>query len=363
VADDRNIHWTNDEALLERYVMGRVSAEDSAALGEHLSGCPECREIVRAEQQIIAGIRRVGRDELKQRLAQRVGRSSAGTMSAWYRVAGIAAAIILLVTIGIYSDWFSGGRVQQSMSPALTDSSTPKHEQKLPGVMEGSKGPGQMPYADGRKEKKEAAQGAEEERIKGAEMEQRKALQIERGNPQNVDVAHAARPDNLPMNQTKDEKVLSVAAQGSPEIWVDGTDVSAASGDRTFGTSLMKKEENKTDNLISAKRAANPAAREARGIGDRRGMRTASVVQKKLAEVPPMQRKGGAGLVQMLLRKNMKGVQLTIFTDSLLSESDIAGAQLQMIRGDSSILYIGRKLIAFKLPEGWIERTPGPNPK
>lgn len=356
MADEKNIHWTTDEALLERYVMGRLGAEESAVLEGHLEVCTGCQEIVRSERQIVAGIRAVGRDELKSRLAQRIGKRPSVHMTVWYRVAGIAAALVLLLTIGIYNDWFSGSRVQPVLSPSRADSSVQGTGQRLPADIEGNKGAGPLQYAEGKKEKRAEPQGVTNESVKSAELEQRKALQIERGNPQNVDVAHATRAENAP---AKDEKLATSAAEAPREIWVGGTVISAEVEGRTFGKLLMKSDGKKYDNSKREKSAPKPMVQEERGAGNQIGLRAVDVTQRKISELPQMRKDARAGTVQMLFRKHEKGLQVTLFMDSLLSKSEIGSARLETVRPDSNILHLGKKWIAFRLPVGWLQESLG----
>ncbi len=70
-----------------------------------------------AEQQLAAGIRRAGREALKARLKQRTRVLPLHQVN-WYQVAGIAATIVVVVTLGIHYQWFFGSRVEE---PVITE--------------------------------------------------------------------------------------------------------------------------------------------------------------------------------------------------------------------------------------------------
>ena len=101
MTDSPNIHWTTDEHLLAQYVLGQLDHSRRAGLEQHLRDCSQCRDAVDAERLLAAGVKRAGRDAMKHRLASSVHQKQPGAN--WYQVAGIAAVVILLITVGIYN--------------------------------------------------------------------------------------------------------------------------------------------------------------------------------------------------------------------------------------------------------------------
>ena len=119
-------HWTRDEELLERYVLGRVVGDELLTIERHLKECEECRLRVQHERGLIAGVKRFGREEMKERLRQRVldgsPTLSTGVIAdasqrsdspkpreiqlSWQTIVSIAAVILILTGIGIYNNWF-----------------------------------------------------------------------------------------------------------------------------------------------------------------------------------------------------------------------------------------------------------------
>src|SRR3989304_2584400 len=105
--DETGKHWTDGEDLLARFVLGKLDAREASSLEQHLAECARCAEAARTEQVIAAGLKRTGREELKQRLAQRLRQQRSHRFN-WYQAAGIAAAVVLLVAVALRGDWFFG---------------------------------------------------------------------------------------------------------------------------------------------------------------------------------------------------------------------------------------------------------------
>jgi len=100
------MHVTGDADALERYVLNLMTANERSQWENHLRECAGCREIVRSELMIVQGVRRAGRDALKQRLRDRLYHSPGDRVGIpWVRIVSIAATIVLLVGIGIYGRW------------------------------------------------------------------------------------------------------------------------------------------------------------------------------------------------------------------------------------------------------------------
>jgi hypothetical protein len=72
----------------------------------HLQMCEECRQKLQKEQELIAGIRRFGRVELKRRINQRIQHEQ-GRSFEWTQVASIAAAVVLMFTAVFMIRWFT----------------------------------------------------------------------------------------------------------------------------------------------------------------------------------------------------------------------------------------------------------------
>lgn len=93
------------EEQLERYVLGRLSPDDRAAFEARLAADPDLRESLARERSIREGVRRVGREELKRRLAEAT-RTAPRPGVPWGRVAALAAMILIVTGIALWQRWF-----------------------------------------------------------------------------------------------------------------------------------------------------------------------------------------------------------------------------------------------------------------
>lgn len=102
-----NDHWTNDAELVEQYVRGTMGEDERTALKAHLGVCPPCRETVERERLVTQGIRLYGRSLLKERLKTMVGQRERKLVP-WPHVVSIAAALLIVVGLGITHRWWGG---------------------------------------------------------------------------------------------------------------------------------------------------------------------------------------------------------------------------------------------------------------
>jgi len=97
-------HWTSDAETLEAFIRNRLDERERAPLAAHLESCADCRARVRAERELIAGIRSFGRTDMKRRLNLRLRRDRSRRFE-WTQVASIAAAVILMLSAVFVIRW------------------------------------------------------------------------------------------------------------------------------------------------------------------------------------------------------------------------------------------------------------------
>ncbi len=115
----RNEHWTDDPELVELFASGNMRPERKRDLEAHLGQCASCRKTVDREATLREGIRRYGRNTLKQRLRDRLSLTAAPAVP-WPHILSAAAVLIIVAGIGIQTRWF------QSAEPVLHDSDVGK---------------------------------------------------------------------------------------------------------------------------------------------------------------------------------------------------------------------------------------------
>ncbi|MEI7906519.1 MAG: hypothetical protein WCI84_04105, partial [Bacteroidota bacterium] len=83
-------YWTDDPERIEKYVLGQVSAEEKVRMEKEIADCEPCKAKLREEMEIAAGLRRYGRDAMKQRLRSKLKRERASQYYS-YQYIGLAA--------------------------------------------------------------------------------------------------------------------------------------------------------------------------------------------------------------------------------------------------------------------------------
>jgi hypothetical protein len=98
-------HWTSDQEKLEAFVLNKIEKKERALLAAHLEKCEDCSRKVQEERELLAGIRRFGRAEMKRRLRMRTRRDQ-GRRFEWIHAASIAAAIVVMLGAAFAVRWF-----------------------------------------------------------------------------------------------------------------------------------------------------------------------------------------------------------------------------------------------------------------
>jgi hypothetical protein len=103
--ENQTIHWTTNPDLMDAYIFHRLKPDDVTRMSEHLQICEECRQRVQEERELLAGIRRFGRAEIKHRLRERVRRDRSRRFE-WTQIASLAAAIVVMLGAVFAIRWF-----------------------------------------------------------------------------------------------------------------------------------------------------------------------------------------------------------------------------------------------------------------
>ncbi|MCX6134196.1 MAG: anti-sigma factor [Ignavibacteriales bacterium] len=348
MANSQNTHWTTDEHLLSQYVLGRLDASHASELDNHLRQCAPCRDAVEAEQQLAAGVRRAGRDALKQRLTKRIEQQGTGTN--WYRVAAVAAAIVVLLTIGINNKWFFSGETKVADSRLKSDSIAPKTEVIPQPPSPGQQSPEKTQLADVSKPSSVAERDLAESKGAGAggsELDRKKG-EAEGGKR---DVMNVPVPDNSGNILSKKDQVM--AEPNAEGIWVEGTVVSGEENVRAAGKAMDKTSEDLRE--MAPKGKKEPTALmsfAARSRAQQSDGPPVVVTQHPISDLPKsqMRRKQSLSQVQTLFCSDSGGLTMSLYSDSLFTRNDLSEARLQTIRKDSVVLLLGNQRIGYRLP-------------
>ena len=102
---ENTYHRPPDPDLLERFVLGRLDPAKRAEVENLVRTSTEWREALHREQILAAGVRRLGRAGIRQRISERVHIPPPYALP-WPRIAVAAAVVCIIVGVGIVNQWF-----------------------------------------------------------------------------------------------------------------------------------------------------------------------------------------------------------------------------------------------------------------
>jgi hypothetical protein len=283
------------------------------------------------ELHLAAGVRRAARLDLKARIASRTTTMPAHA-TPWPRLLAAAAAVIILVSVGVYNDWFSRKSAlpgeQITEHPAVPSDQTARSPEA--GTSQGlpsggpSKGHDEAPSA------------------------------------RSSDQAMEARPP-ASTQEAKDIGTGKLEREASPKIgtrvyWAEGyllsrteaQGVAAAAEDRaqpTEETNLMQKS------VVTSERKKGNAP--ATAVAEPPAMRFSVSQQQATAyekSQMPGRSKHGAGTLPVLLEQRTDSLLITLYLDTLVDQAALQQATVSPITSDSLLVQCGRYVIGLQLP-------------
>jgi hypothetical protein len=344
---NRHEHWTGDEELLERYVLHRMDDETRGPLDAHLAGCAQCRDAVARELRIAAGVRRTGRNALRERIAAKTGVRAAGT-TPWPRIISVAALIAIVIGIGSYYRWF-----HSSESP--TQTLTLKTEQDLAGnaVRDDAKDRSRRaPAADSATAIALADQPPESPRQKtaGAQEAARTGVAKELLAPR---ASAPALQDAAGGNEREDRAsgyAMPMGNTGRVAYWIEGVLVGGE-----YQQARDKQKEHAADELSLDRKDMEKKVEEGKPVPV--SAQQYNVAQRPLASLPTTQQYRqqnlAANTVQTEIERQDGTINITLFTDRRFDPDDIAHATVQQIGRDSLVVQLRSQAIGYRLPAGW----------
>lgn len=366
-----NGHWTDDEELLSKFVLHQLSDAEERRLSEHLRDCSRCQLAVDDETQLVAGVRHAGRLALKRNLESQLARSRQHTTTStprrisiagipWPRVASLAAALVIIIAVGVYNNWF-GSRYRNVTTIQDTDEAqrTLSNEQKQessPGMSE-------------KKDKARIDQGTEKSAPDKKAITSVKPLN-ESPEPHAASATRELTKSITTPTKKNQRDELGATERQIAEYNVNLGDQASGGGKQSFWVegqiiSSTKEEPEVSRNAPSAAQQNQLkafAAPEAEGkkspaqlLDSRQHDVRAefSLNQKPISSLPrtlQYRQKQNAGTVQTLIVSGADTVQLTLYLESPLPDSELQTADLQAVGNDSLILTLSNRQIGYKLP-------------
>lgn len=346
--NEGEMHWTEDEEKLARYVLNRLDADERVELEHHLHVCGKCREMVDDELMLAAGAKALGREQLKSRLRQRLGQSDAKRIP-WPHVLSAAAVLLIALGVATYHRWLPTTGSDDTVTG--TDSPVALHKMdSAAGSSEGGK-----EAADVERDAGESTLQPSLAEKDGRKMEEAQRLKSE------TSPAGATSPSRRD-NDVAD--AIQLENEEAAPLWVVGLVQSRQEPAR--GELQMNRDgEAKTfmSESVRAKSASGKAHQE--GFAQSKSgepVRTQRVGEGKayqLVQLPlealPVKRQHlvASGTIQTRVEVMQGGSQIILYTDSLFSEEDIREALIREVGDDSLEVIVGSTTVGYKLVPGW----------
>jgi hypothetical protein len=356
MTDASQLHWTENEEVLEQYVLGRVDPGLRVVLESHLRSCAKCRRSVESEAVLSGGIRRLGRDQLRQRLASRTRLVHARRPS-WQQFAA-AAVFIIAASIGGYQWWLTTQTKEQTTAPGTTvientqsgAGASKKEEPNRAAYAAreplGSTGAPALETTNDRTvrtqsppARHDAPRNHHPSFAAGEGKDETRALA---GNEEFV-----AAPER-PLPRANESSKRKMAEMPSPpeSMWVLGT---ISPGVSTEESSANQVSQAKEDDAVRHVPASPHLAQK--------GQLLFLLHQRLSSTLPAAQQQLSTRPARRLLPTQIEQVgdslTVTLYLDALYDEATLARARIRMIGSDSLAIDFPGQRIGYRLPPGW----------
>ena len=335
--DAEERHWTDDSELIERFVLNRLDPDERNELEDHLRVCEVCKRAVRAEQLLIAGIRRSGRERFKAELQKKISHTEHIGLP-WPHILSAAAVVIILVSVAFYNRWFDIVKPPERETPPAvprTSDTVTEHDRSLtePARLQSRE---ETP-ADLTQRREQSERASKEAPLA------RQLRQTPRELPQAPGTADT-RGQHLEGEQHRAQAPALTSVRES-EIWLDGElilqapDAMAAPGEQPPPAPQKLKD-----------KAATAQSRQVHGL-------TFVLHRRTLEDMPGNRARAASGDISMTvptrLHRSSDTVYVSVYFDALPDEAAWSQAAVEVPTADSLIVSLPGRRIVYRLPEGW----------
>ena len=346
-------HWAEDDELRERFVLRQMEPSQARDCEAHLATCASCKNKVATEQELIAGIRHVGREDLKRRLSRRVN-VPPPHVSTWRASAAIAAGMAFLLVTAVATVWVLQRQGEQTAtedqeiaqkveteSRGMEKKGMEKAEEAISGE---DRRDGTTPRTT--VEKPESAIGA-----KHRDLSERSPGQSE---PSTHTRPASPAPDRSISEPIPPRAAARQRTQADKE-WIIGTLLASwlveqgPEPSTQEGRAVLPKDEAK----MRAKGESTRKPGQTSALLPQITLRQSPVTDLPLPTKSQFADAGTAG-VMTLAERSSDGLTLTLYLDSLFAMTDLQRAQVERITGDSVVVQVSIRRFGYKLPSGWL---------
>ena len=321
-------HWTEDEEVLDRYILGRIDPAAKRVLEEHLESCAQCREAVSRTRDLVAGIRRLGRDELKARLKRKLEPASRPAVP-WPHVISAAAVLVIALGVGIYAFW----------SPLET---------WYEGTLSSASADTASPAASVVEETREKFDDATRGDIAARNEALLKKIDRLKGEDQKIVAAPAPKAASEPSRERELGATASLAS-----AWIQGVIVPRE------GKDAAKLQVLPTEVDARERKKLEAADRDVPQIRRQEGAAVSQAVPMELRQQPigalpeskqQLQLTQAHQTVETLLEQTSQGLRLTMYLEEAIPDSELQSAEVYAVTDDSLVVLLPTRQIAYKIP-------------
>ena len=381
MSDDNKTYWTDDPELVEKYVLGRLTDEERQRLDAEIADCEPCKQKLRHELEMAAGIRRYGRDSLKAKLHSRLRKKQSNQMQQFQLIGLAAAVVIIAIGVGVYKIWFEDfsfpkkfGRreivLQQAEQPkdssrSQIESRQADGEQRLAEEMDSKSetvAASETPSSSG---PKDIAEIKSDRSDKGTGMQSgsgklKKKESSALPNAVLRDESSTIKESAGTMSTAESKKVDNRPARIYKEqtIWLMGEVVMVSDASPQSASKIVQQERQSERFLANEegveKKSASRVDRQSRTVTVKRGEEEEQIVlqQRPFHELPVKRQTnlGKKNHVETLLEQSRTGsLSLTIFSDALTAD-ELESATVETANNDSLIISTPSQRIYYRLP-------------
>ncbi|HCV43101.1 MAG TPA: hypothetical protein DGH68_06425 [Bacteroidetes bacterium] len=383
MAGDTNIHWTDDGELLSKYVLRQIPAEERAQLAAHLGVCEQCRAAVKRESLIAAGTKLAAREELKDRLKsrlayddQRAALSATRTKGhgvPWARISGLAAAAVIVVVVGVYNNWFSTDHRRIHSIPENV-----VQEQQQPKVESARKSQEARPREDEplheSLQEKDLAQSSAGTKGESSENERASNPDFRAGGKSkkqspteelqtNIAAVPATGADVRAgaaeeMKLESDMRLTDQAMIAPPQaFWIEGHIIASATTQDEYTNEQAASSKVGQYSLLKQRPIEGKKDVKSLQLSEIDGTITNIFLnQKPSSSLPPARqaRRTHSGIVQTFVENRADSIHITLYLDSIASETSLRSENIETIGSDSLVLHLPNQRVGLRLPSALV---------
>ncbi len=311
-------HWTDDPDLLDRYVLERVGQSERTLLEQHLLECEQCQRVVQQEREFVAGITLSGRERMKERLREALKSRETNVFQRYQFISLAAAVLIILIGLGVFRFYVG------SLEWPVKFSSRNYVVKQSAGDSSATTG--------GKKE--------------------RSASQAENSAGRNLAGTGAPAHQETELNNVDDFQKEIGHDRNPKAFWLLGTVVMTSETDGKVHFSAKTENEGIREKRIGEKFSGQTRVFTIRENGD---SQTITLRQRSSKFLPNAQMKQSVDdrTIQTLVEKTPRGLNLTLYCDTLFQSSQIQQATIEPATKDSLIIVLANERIAYRIPGGW----------